>query len=493
MGGGGADLMASDPAGRAPRERGSGGRRRLVMLAAIVLGVAALVVLLIVVQRRPPPVVEAEPAPPKPEISRVDIDRIAVVSLNGPGREEPFAMRRTDSGWEVLGARPEIPIKESRVDDLLYSFGSLYAERVIEEEAADLALYGLEPPAVVALATLDDQSTIAVHLGDRTPAGNTWYLGLPGKRIVYSVWINHGNHYYYTLEDLRGDELPAINSEALSYLRLRRTGAPTIEVVETNPVDVRFANLLTRLAVVQPYASPRAIDSEKFTEVQSLLAQPRIDRVVSDEPGDVVRYGLAPPSRELLARDSEGAVFELLIGGETEDEVFFQVPGRNTIYAMKRSRAGILNLHPFELVDKFVLILNIESVDAIEVEHPGGSNRLTIERTGSGDELVESFAIDGAAMEDKPFRELYQLLIGLLADAELPAAAQAGVLGAEPEVRITYLMNAPPDSRMSAALVPFDRQFYAAVRDGTAEFMVSRAQVARLLDGLAAHAAPGSD
>lgn len=483
--------MASDRADRTPARRRGG--RRLLMLAAIVLGVAALAVLLIVAQRRPPPVPdEADPTPPKPEISRVDIDRITAVTLTGPGREQPFSMRRTESGWEIAGAGREIPIKESRIDDVLYSFGSLYAERVIEEEAADLAQYGLDPPAVVAVAALDDESTIEVHLGNRTPAGNTWYLGLPGRRIVYSVWVNHGNHYYYTLDDLRGDELPAINSEALSYLRLRGPDAPTIEVVETNPVDVRFANLLTRLAVVQPYAFPRAIDSEKFTEVQSLVAGPRIDRIVSDDPAAAAEYGLAPPRLELLARDAEGAAFELLVGAETDDEVFFQVPGRVTVYAMNRSRAGILDLQPFELVDKFVLILNIESVDAIEIEHPGGGSRLTIERTGAGDELVETFAIDGAAVEDKPFRELYQLIIGLLADAELPAADRAAMLAAAPEVRVTYLMNSPPDSRMAVALVPYDRQFFAAVRAGTAEFMVSRAQVARLLDGLASHTGAGS-
>ena len=477
--------MASELADRARTRKG--GPRRLLMLAAIVVGVAALVVLLIVVQRRPPPIPEADPTPPKPQISRVDIERIVAVSLTGPGREQPFSMRRTESGWEVAGASSAIPIKESRIKDILYSFGSLYGERVIEEEAADLAQYGLEPPAVVAVATLDDDSTIEVYLGDRTPAGNTWYLGLPGKRIVYSVWTNHGNHYYYTVADLRGDELPTINSEALAYLRLRGPDVPTIEVVETNPVDVRFANLLTRLAVVQPYAIPRAIDSEKFAEVQSLVVQPRIDRIVSDDPAAAAEYGLAPPRMELLARDAEGAVFELLIGAEIDDEVFFQVPGRATVYATKHSRAKILDLRPFELVDKFVLILNIELVDAIEIEHPGGVNRLTIERTGSGDDLVETFDIDGTAIEDKPFRQLYQLIIGLLADAELPAADQEAMLAAAPEVRITYLMNSPPDSRMSAALVPYDRQFFSAVRDDTAEFMVSRAQVARLLDGLAAH------
>ena len=462
-----------------------GGVRRLVILAALVVGVAALVVILTVVRNRPPQIPEAEPTPGKPEISRIDLERITAVSLDGPGREQPFNMQLTESGWQIEGAGSEIPIKESRIKDILYSFSSLYAERVIEENAADLGRYGLDPPAVVAVATLDDGTTIEVHLGNRTPAGNTWYLGLPDRRIVYSVWTNHGNHYYYTVADMRGDELPTVNAEAFSYLLLQGEEIDTLEMVETNPLDTRFSHLLTRVAIVQPYAFPRAIDSEEFAKVQAALGAPRIDRIVSDDPQAAAGYGLAPPRYELLARDTEGAELALLFGDERDGEVFFQVAGRATVYAMKRSRAGVLDLEPFALVDKFVLILNIETVDAIEIDHPGGANLLTIERTGSGDDLVESFAIDGAPMEDKPFRELYQLVIGLLGDAALPSEDQAAVLAAQPEVLITYRMNTP-DERQSVALVPYDRQFYGVVREGTAEFMVSRAQVDRLLDGLAA-------
>ena len=469
-----------------PDARRGGGVRRLIILAAMVAGVAALVVILTVVRNRPPQIPVAEPTPGKPEISRVDIERITAVSLDGPGRGQPFRMQRTEAGWQIEGADSAIPIKESRIKDILYSFGSLYAERVIEDDADDLGRYGLDPPAVVAVATLDDGATIEVYLGDRTPAGNTWYLGVPGERTVYAVWTNHGNHYYYTVADMRGDEMPSINAEAFSYLLLQGTGIDTLEIVETNPLDARFRHLLTRLAIVQPYAYPRAIDSEEFTKAQATLGTPRIDRIVSDDPEAAAGYGLVPPRYRLLARDTEGSELALLFGEERDGEVFFQVAGRSTVYAMRRSRAAVLDLDPFALVDKFVLILNIETVDAIEIEHPGGSSVLTIERTGSGDDLVESFAIDGAAMEDKPFRELYQLVIGLLGDAALPLADRAAALEAQPEVRITYRMNTP-DEVQSVALVPYDRQFLAVVRQGAAEFMVSRAQVARLLDGLSAH------
>ena len=66
-------------------DAGRGGLRRLVILAAMVVGVAALVVILTVVRNRPPQIPEAEPTPGKPEISRVDIERITAVSLAGPG------------------------------------------------------------------------------------------------------------------------------------------------------------------------------------------------------------------------------------------------------------------------------------------------------------------------------------------------------------------------------------------------------------------------
>ena len=88
-----------------------GGLRRLIILAAMVVAVAALVVILTVVRNRPPQIPEAEPTPAKPEISRVDIERITAVSLDGPGREQPFNMRKTEAGWQIEGAGQHDPDK----------------------------------------------------------------------------------------------------------------------------------------------------------------------------------------------------------------------------------------------------------------------------------------------------------------------------------------------------------------------------------------------
>ena len=65
-------------------------------------------------------------------------------------------------------------------------------------------------------------------------------------------------------------------------------------------------------------------------------------------------------------------------------------------------------------------------------------------------------------------------------------------MAGEPEVQITYQLNAGPEPLQSIALVPHDRQFYGVVREGSAEFMVSRPQVERLLRSLSDYAAVGS-
>ena len=465
---------------------------RLIVLAALVLGIAALVVVLNVVQNRPAQLSKAEPAAARPQISEIGINRISAVSLTGPGREQPFAMRRVAGNWQIDGVGDEIPIDPSRIDDLLRSFGDLRAQRVIEEDAADLAQYGLDPPQVVASAIIDDGRTIELYLGNRTAVGNTWYLRTPDRRTVYTVWLNHGNHFHFTARDLRGDQLPAIVAEAITYLLLREARGRTIEITEPGAAEVEHVfMMMSRLVMIQPYALPRAINSEKFAELQQGIAGVRIDRIVSDDPAAAAGYGLDPPRYRLIVRDREGGELELLLGDEIDGERLFQLPGRATVYAMQQTRTAFLELSAFDLVDKFVLIQNIDTVDAVDVAHPAGSNRLTIARTGTAaedGEGVESFALDGAPMEDKPFRELYQLVIGLLADAEVPAAAQAELAAAPPEVRITYTLNTPPEVQLAVALVPYDRQFYAAVREGAAEFLVSRAQVSAMLDALAVHA-----
>jgi hypothetical protein len=137
----------------------------------------------------------------------------------------------------------------------------------------------------------------------------------------------------------------------------------------------------------------------------------------------------------------------------------------------------VINTKPFTIVDKFALILNIDSVDRLVISEDGKA-LLTAELTGQGDEAV--FTLNGRQTADKPFRNFYQAVIGLLADAEYsgprPSDRVSGI------ITIRYQMNTPPGQEMAISLIPHNRDFYILSVDGITEFLISRAQVRKIFE-----------
>ena len=81
-------------------------------------------------------------------------------------------------------------------------------------------------------------------------------------------------------------------------------------------------------------------------------------------------------------------------------------------------------------------------------------------------------------MEEKPFKELYQSLIGIMVDAE-----NKETLEESPEVSMAFTLNVDP-KQVVVDYVPYNRDFYAVFRDGTSEFLASKGQVTKILTRL---------
>jgi len=81
-------------------------------------------------------------------------------------------------------------------------------------------------------------------------------------------------------------------------------------------------------------------------------------------------------------------------------------------------------------------------------------------------------------VEEKPFKELYQSLIGIMVDAE-----NKETLEESPEVSMAFTLNVDP-KQVVVDYVPYNRDFYAVFRDGTSEFLASKGQVTKILTRL---------
>ena len=52
---------------------------------------------------------------------------------------------------------------------------------------------------------------------------------------VYAVWMNHGEHFTFELEDVRQKNLARINNKEITYLKIACFGRPTIEIRVISP------------------------------------------------------------------------------------------------------------------------------------------------------------------------------------------------------------------------------------------------------------------
>lgn len=476
-------------------------KRRNVLILVIALVVLSGVYVLL---NNWPSKEEEGPTKERVEISKCDkndIVKMVLKSENGTltfNRVEKEVVKEKDgkketvieTEWEADYPHPVI-LKQMYVDDIAYSFASLYAERVIEEETPeDLEPYGLKDPQVVAEATLKDGSNIVLYLGNRTPAGNTYYLMAEGDPRVFEVWMNHGEHFSYTLADVRDKSLVEIDPYELTYLKMQKKDSKPIEIkINDNQSEDEAQFGLGMWRMTQPYNEPMGVHSDNFQSVLDKLPGLAIEDFIDDDPQDLAKYGLEEPSAELLVKDNENTL-HLYFGDEYEDgkKVYFKTADSKAVYGMKKDKIGFIDTKPFDIVEKFTYIVNIDNVDKVIVEGRGKTHTLTLERTiekaekeGEEDEEITTYYVDGKEVEEKPFKKYYQSLIGILADAE-----NNKELEENPEVKTTFFLNVGKEREVHVNYVPYDNDFYAVFRGGKAEFLVHKSQVQNMLNTLEA-------
>ncbi len=334
---------------------------------------------------------------------------------------------------------------------------------------------------------LKNGSTIELYLGNQTPAGNTYYLQKKGDPTVYAVWMNHGEHFQWVVNDLRDKKLPAIDPQKIKTLLIARRGEPTIDILskdEQDDSEVVFSMGLYRM--IKPYSRPYATDTQAMSDWLQKLPSFSIDQFVEDNVKDWARYGLASPSAELLLQDDKNTL-HLYFGDKTKDgkEVYFRVAGQNNAYAMSSDRLDFLDIKPFKLVDKFAFIVNIDNVDKVRVQGPGVDMALSMTRQTKKvkndegkevDEVQTTYFAQGKEVKEDPFKKVYQSLIGLFIEGENKAPKHRLA-----DVTMTYTLNKGNQRVHTIEYTPYDVDFYEVYVDGKTEFLMSRRQIGNML------------
>jgi hypothetical protein len=431
-------------------------------------------------------VTRPKPAPAaaavQPELSKGEKDKLVKVVLSDRP-EGTLTLVKKAGKWNTEPPAA-VPLEPTTIDDLLFSFSALNAERIIEEHPSDLGQYGLAPPRAMGTGTWEDGTSHTLLLGDKTPSGSTYYIQVKGNPRVYTVQSFTGQHLHWTLKDLRSRTIsPVINYDEVEYVKIVERDGAVLEVkrkteAETKSFQLGFGPFL----LTRPYVTVRGLDAQKQDTVIKGAQSVSISDFAEEPVKGLDAYGLARPRAEVIVRDKSNTI-DYIFGDQKGTQTWFALRGQPGVYLVDTSSLDFLKTKPFDIVDKFTFIPNIEDVDRMDITAGGKTHNLLITRTtkkaakpGDPGVVTAAYTADGKTVEEDSFKKFYQSLIGLQLEGEMAKRVPNA-----PEVSVTFSLNKGEVKTVRIDYAPYDRDFDAIFLNGVGEFALTKGQLRAML------------
>ena len=462
--------------------------RRLAAILAVAFVVAAIAAFIIIRNLPEKPFERPEPAERFVHLN-VRSSNVEYMDLFR-GTDDRLTLERverevdgeTKSEWVVV--RPDLTFipKSQSINDIAFTMSNLYSETIIEESPDDLSPYGLDDPIGRFEVRTKDGESVSITIGAKSPTGVSYYMVKEGDETVYTIRKYTVDRVFTDVDSFREKTIAVPDAQAMTFLRI--DGDRTIEIVPVEIFDQLNLAMGGGIKIVRPFRAQRLVDSQRFQEtMDSIPGAFTIIEFIDDDPRDLSRYGLADPRYEFILRDAESSL-TLHFGDEAdEDHAYVKLADSPGVFTIRKEALPFLTVDAFTLVDKFMMIVNIDYVDSFTITGENVTHTAAIDRTNFDEEEMEGevYLLDGEEIEEDPFKKFYQAVIGLLADSENPNPESLG--SNNPDVTIEYVLN-DKVGRNSARLdlVEISDDFYAAYIDGYSEFYVSDYQVEEIFN-----------
>src|SRR5439155_1141981 len=166
----------------------------------------------------------------KKKLFAFDKDAVTAVTLTYPDRA--LQLKKDPAGKWQLTQPIEVEADETTVINLLSALADVEVKRTLDEPPQDLALYGLNTPAVKLQVTLKDSKTLpAVAIGEDTPVGFSVYVQKEGDPKIFLTPQSFRLGMTKEVKDLRDKTVLAFAPDEGKKLYVKRGEKETLFLV----------------------------------------------------------------------------------------------------------------------------------------------------------------------------------------------------------------------------------------------------------------------
>jgi hypothetical protein len=363
---------------------------------------------------RPAPGIDGGPA--KAKVYTLEPDAVTEVKLTYNG--ETSVVRKSDSGWAMVEP-VQTEADPAEAASLAQALVNLELVRVLDENPADLAPFGLaEPPIVVEFKGTGVSGSL--RLGRKTPTQGEMYAQKNGEKAVFLVSSFQETNFNRTPFDLRDKKILKFDREKADAVTLIRDG-----------VTMSLAREGSEWKVTGPVAS-----RSDYSSVEGLLTRlstSNMSKLIDSEAKDLAKYGLDKPVMTITV--GAGSAKTVLEVGKTEnDQTYARDAARPLVFTVDTTLQGDL-IKPFDDYRKKELFelraFYVTRLRAV-LDAPGGAKTYEFEKVAAKPGDGETWKVtrvggashiaDAAAMED-----LLTKLVAIKAESFVDARTRTGI------------------------------------------------------------------
>lgn len=304
------------------------------------------------------------------------INQVQIKSNSG----DVTALKKGSTGDWTIVKPVEAPADRTAINDVVTNLASLEEDREVENNAADLKIYGLAEPRIdVTFNVEGEKEQKRILFGDKNPTGVGLYAKLSGDNRVFIVSNSLETSMNRGTFDLRDK----------TALKFEQDKVDSIDLVSRNQA-IRLEKSGQDWKLVKPVQAPA-----DYISVNGLLGQLQSAQMMAlkDRPEDIKdlkQYGLDRP--EVVATLGIGpSKVTLELGREAEGAaVWVRDPSRPAVFSVGNGLAMELRKTPNDLRRKEIFEFRPFNTNRFEITR--GKDTRAFERLkGTGENAVDTW------------------------------------------------------------------------------------------------------
>jgi hypothetical protein len=309
------------------------------------------------------PIKNTEPGKPsEPFLAKSVSENIIKIELGTPQSGKPIVLELgKDKFWEL---KSPVVAKADKleVDNLIKEFKDLVPSRILDEKGLDLAVYGLDTPALTVSLTFDTkkQAVEKIVVGNKTPNAEAFYVKKSDASKIYLIPVNSVALWSKEASVFRDKTVLAFDSDKIIQLDLKY---PKNKFVGNKEQGQWWVTQPEKLKANQ----------NKLDDLLWKLHGLSVKRFVEEQPQDLTVYGLNIPQIQVRLKSADGNLLALDLGkiNDADGTMYAKTGDKSYIFSLETTAVNDIIVSSIsDLRDRSVLTFESDSISKIELKYP---------------------------------------------------------------------------------------------------------------------------